>query len=120
MNVQELFTKIRALTYTNKANMPDAVLLTYVDDAHKRFYDEILEINENLLVAKQTIPTVAYQSDYPLTNPSSTVQSVDKIIAMGIKYDDTMYTQRAVNTNYTQDEIVLYNGVTYIAKTDVT
>ena len=120
MNVSDIFTEARTLSYSTSDQFSDDQLTIWLNFEYQYICDEIKKTNENYFYTRWYMDTVAYQNKYSFTLPTSSVASIQKILQMTIKYENDTYPAWATWTVYTAWTKITNVGKSYIANVNHT
>lgn len=124
MDVTTIFTESRKRTYTTVSQYPtNASNMNDLNKIYHWFCAELRKINDIYFYRRFFFDTVAFQNKYSFLPISTATQfSIQKILTVNVKYQQSQYDDFQPNFLYNKGDIILRiaDGLTYVAKTDFT
>ena len=105
---------------TKSVDVTDANLAPFLNDVVQEFWMAMREKNQNNHKGTLFLDIVPYLNDYALPTATATVEGVDKILNVSVKYKLNGFQDWTANTDYLANTYVTHSGKQYVANTDVT
>ena len=122
MDVTTIFDTARRRTYTTAQQYPtNANTIEDLNKIYHEFCAEIRKLNDIYFYRRFFFDTISFQNKYVFTpNPTATQFSIQKILTVNVKYQDTPYDDFQPFTNYSKWTIIfrVLDGFTYICNFD--
>jgi hypothetical protein len=123
MNVADMYTTALRRTATTTSNYPlDVNAVIDLNTIYHDFCAELRKINENYFYDRMYFDVVPYQNKYDFPAGNATTRTMQKILAISMKYQVAQYPDFTANTTYTNGTVIYHvaDGFTYAAKVDFT
>lgn len=90
MQVSDIYTLARTLTYTDSVQVPDATLAIFANLAYHDLENTIVsQVNEDYFYQEWTADTAIDQREYTLPVKAGTTAGVKKLLGVSVKYQAT-------------------------------
>ena len=123
MNVADMYRTALRRTATTSWNYPlDTDAVIDLNTIYHDFCGEIRKINENYFYDRMYFDVVPYQNKYDFPAATATTRTMQKVLAISMKYQVAQNDDFIPNNSYTNWTVIYHvaDWYTYAAKTDFT